>query len=131
MRGLDTNVLVRYLTEDDPEQSRKAGKVLEETAAKGERCFLGSVVLCELVWVLEGPYDLKKKDVVLALEKLLGTVEFSIEEMDLVRRALDDYRLGPGDFADYLIGWRNRKSGCRETVTFDAHLKGCDRFRVL
>jgi len=131
MRGLDTNVLVRYLTQDEPEQARKANAAIEETVRDGKRCFLASVVLCELVWVLQAAYGYDKAGVSLVLEKMLSTVEFSIEDKDLVLRAFDDYRRGAGDFADHLIGWRNRKSGCEKTVTFDRNLKNSDLFSVL
>ncbi len=130
MKGLDTNVLVRYLTQDDPDQSRRANAFLQEAASKGERCFIGSVVLCELVWVLRGAYGYERDDVCMVLEKLLSTVEFSIEDKELAYRALEDYRTG-GDFADHLIGWRNGKVGCDVTVTFDRDLKNNPRFIVL
>ncbi len=131
MTGLDTNVLVRYLTQDDPAQARRANAVVAEAVAKGEHCFLSGVVLCELVWVLRGAYGLEKHAVVTVLDRMLSTVQFEIEEKDLVRRALDDYRTGRGDFADYMIGQLNRDAGCAETVTFDRRLKGGRLFRVL
>ena len=131
MRGLDTNVLVRYLTQDDPEQARKANAVIEETVGDGKRCFIASIVLCELVWVLQAAYGYDKEDVSGALEKMMSTIEFSIEDKDLALRALDDYLKGSADFADYLIGWKNRKSGCEMTVTFDRNLKKNDLFTVL
>lgn len=131
MTGLDTNVLVRYLTQDDPRQSRAATACIEKTARTGQRCYINAVVLCELVWVLQGAYGYDKREIVRVLEKMLSTVEFSIEDRDLSRRALDDYRSGSGDFADYLIGGRNRHAQCDETVTFDRGLKKSDLFRVL
>jgi predicted nucleic-acid-binding protein len=130
MTGLDTNVLVRYLTQDHPDQSRKAVSHMERAASHGERCFINSVVLCELVWVLRGAYGYEKDDLCRVLEKLLSTVEFLIEDKDLAYRALDDFRSG-GDFADHLIGWRNRKAGCDTTLTFDRNLKSSGCFMVL
>ncbi len=131
MTGLDTNVLVRYLTQDDPAQARRANAVVAEAVAKGEHWFLSGVVLCELVWVLRGAYGLEKHAVVAVLDRMLSTAQFEVEEKDLVRRALEDYRAGRGDFADYMIGQRNREAGCAETVTFDRRLKGSRLFRVL
>jgi predicted nucleic-acid-binding protein len=130
MRGLDTNVLVRYLAQDDPDQSRRANSLLQEAASQGERCFINSVVLCELVWVLRGAYGYEKDEICMVIDKLLSTVEFSIEDKELAYRALEDYRSG-GDFADHLIGWRNQKAGCDITVTFDRNLKNSLRFTVL
>jgi predicted nucleic-acid-binding protein len=131
VRGLDTNLIVRYLTQDEPEQARKANAAIEEAVRDGKRCFIASIVLCELVWVLQAAYGYDKEDVSRVLEKMLSTVEFSIEDKDLALRALDDYRKGSGDFADPLIGWRNRKSGCETTLTFDRNLKKNDLFTVL
>ncbi len=130
MKGLDTNVLVRYLTQDDPDQARKANSLLQDTASHGERCFINSIVLCELVWVLRGAYGYEKDEICLVIDKLLSTVEFSIEDKELAYRALEDNRSG-GDFADHLIGWRNLKAGCDVTVTFDRNLKSSRRFAVL
>jgi len=131
MIGLDTNVLVRYLTQDDAAQARRANALVAGAVGKGERCFLAAVVLCELVWVLRGAYGLEKLAVVAVLERMLSTVQFEIEEKDIVRRALEDYRSGRGDFADYMIGERNLDAGCVETATFDRRLRGNRMFRVL
>ena len=131
MKGLDTNVLIRYLTQDDPKQSRAATAWIEKSTGKGQRCYINAIVLCELVWVLKGAYGHDKADIVMVLEKMLSTVEFSIEDRDSARHALDDYKRGSGDFADYFIGWRNRKARCDETVTFDRGLKKNELFKLL
>ena len=131
MTGLDTNVLVRYLTQDDPRQSRRANALVAEAVAGGERLFVGAVVLCELVWVLRGPYALDKAEVVTSLERILATAQLEIDQKDLVRGALEDYRRGSGDFADYVIGRRGQEAGCEQTATFDRRLKTSALFRVL
>ena len=131
MIGLDTNVLVRNLTQDDPAQSRRANATVAAAVEKGERCRLDSVVLCELVWVLRGAYGYGKDTVVETLERILATAQFEIGDKDHVRRALDDHRTGPADFADYLIGQRCREMGCRKTATFDQRLKNSGLFEVL
>lgn len=131
MIGLDANVLVRYLTQDDPAQSRKANAVIADAANRGEQCSIGAVVLCELVWVLRDAYRLDRPTVATALERVLDTAQLAVEHADLARRALDDYRRGRGDFADYLIGWRNRHAGCSSTVTFDRSLRRNPLFHVL
>ena len=131
MRGLDTNVLVRYLTQDDPVQSRRANAVIAEAVDRGEQCSINAIVLCELVWVLRDAYGLDKPTVVATLATLLDTAQLVVEQADLARHALDDYRRGRGDFADYLIGWRNRETGCSDTVTFDRALRNNRLFRVL
>ena len=129
MRGTDTNVLLRYLTEDDAEQARAARELFERAEAEGERFHVATAVLCELVWALRGRlYRLDRGAIAQVLAGLLDTALFEIQDRDLVRRALADFQEGPGDFADYLIGWQNTTAGCRHTVTFDRDLLHCDRF---
>jgi predicted nucleic-acid-binding protein len=102
-----------------------------EAVAGGERLFVSSVVLCELVWVLRGAYSLDRPTIAMALERILATAQLEIDEKDVVREALADYRAGGGDFADYVIGHRGRDVGCKSTATFDRRLKGSRLFRLL
>lgn len=131
MTGLDTNVLVRYLTADDPRQSRRAAALVAEAVCAGNRLFVGAVVLCELVWVLRGAYSLDRPTIAMALDRILATAQIEIDQKDIVREALEDYRAGGGDFADYVIGRRAREAGCEKTVTFDRRLKASGLFRLL
>ena len=131
MIGLDTNVLVRYLTQDDPRQARKAAKFLEEGAERGESFFITSVAMCELVWVLESSYGLRRTESAKVLEQLLRTAQFRFENTDQLWLALGDYRRGKGDFADYLIGRLGSAADCEQTATFDRSLGNNDLFLVL
>jgi predicted nucleic-acid-binding protein len=130
MRGLDTNVLVRYLTQDDPRQSVAAGRVIEDAARNQELLHLSVIVLCELVWVLNTAYDQSKSQIVETMDQILATPSFSIEYDALVRAALRSWRSGKGDFSDHLIGEINRGAGCRDTVTFDRALRNTSGFSV-
>jgi len=129
--GLDTNVLVRYLTQDDPAQARRASDVIRERTESGARCFIGPVVLCELTWVLRESYDTPKAEILKTLDLILATRQFEVGDKDLVRDALEAYRTGRADFADYVIGEGGRYAGCAETVTFDRRLRGARGFRLL
>ena len=131
MIGLDTNVLVRYLTQDDAAQARKADAIISGAVARRERCVIGPIVLCELVWVLRDAYHTPKDALVATLDRILATQQFEILDKDRVREAVEAYRDGRADFADYVIGAANRQAGCAETVTFDRHLSGAPGFRVL
>ena len=131
MIGLDTNVLVRYLTQDEPDQARAVDRLISESVKNAVRLHIDDVVLCELVWVLRGAYRLDKTTIALALDRILGTSLFSFEDRDLLRGALSRYREGDGDFADYIIGLRNVRSGCELTATFDGGLRGNDAFSLL
>jgi predicted nucleic-acid-binding protein len=131
VRGLDTNVLIRYLTQDDAEQARSANAVVAESTVGTDRCYVGPVVLCELTWVLRESYDRTKADLIKTLELILATRQFEIGNKDVIRAALEAYRTGRADFADYVIGESHRQDGCAETVTFDRRLRGAAGFRLL
>jgi predicted nucleic-acid-binding protein len=132
VRGVDTNLLLRYVTRDDAQQARIVDELFAQAEAAGERLHITIVVLCELIWALRSrPFRHERRDVVRVVEGLLGTALFELQERDLVRKALADFRDGEGDFADYLIGWQNAAAGCLDTVTFDRALEPCARFSVL
>jgi predicted nucleic-acid-binding protein len=131
MIGLDTNVLVRYLVQDDAVQARAATATIEGAASRGTGLFLAAVTLCELVWVLESAYARPRAVIAAALEQLVRTKDFTIEHADHVRGAVADYRTISADFADALVGRINDAAGCEHTVTFDRGLKRLPQFRVL
>ena len=131
MKGLDTNVLVRYLTQDDPKQSVIATKVIEEAAVREEKMLVHPIVFCELIWVLETAYGFPKADILKILERILRTAQFEFSEKDLLWLALADYRSGKGDFSDYYLGRANERAGAGVTLSFDRSLKGDARFQIL
>lgn len=123
MIGLDTNVLVRYLVEDDPEQSPRAAALVDRAREAGERLFVPQVVLCEVVWVLDSVYRFPRSRITSVLRDLLRARQLLIEDLDTSRRALDRYAEGGGDFADYLILERCRAGGCERVASFDGGLE--------
>jgi predicted nucleic-acid-binding protein len=131
MIGLDTNVIVRYVTQDDPRQAKIAERAIEQAVARGEKFLVQPLILCELVWVLESAYGYQKNAIIPVLEQILRTARFEIVDKDIVRRALDDFKEDGADFADYLIGRANERDGVQTTLTFDKSLKGCRQFTVL
>jgi predicted nucleic-acid-binding protein len=125
MIGLDTNVIVRYIMQDDPRQSPLAS-VLIESLTLDEPGFVPLVALTELVWVLTSAYSLAREQVASALEILLQTKEIQIERAEVVWRALRLYQAGAADFADCLIERSAAAAGCVRTVTFDrGAVKAC------
>lgn len=118
MIGLDTNVLVRYVTQDDPIQSAKASDLIESltTLSPG---FVSLVSVVELVWVLQSCYRSAKSDVVVVLETLLRTRELTIEHAETLWQALRRFTASKADFADCLIERCAHAAGCEYTATFD------------
>ena len=119
MIGIDTNVLVRYITQDDPVQAALARRFVERTISP-ERCgHVSLVVLAELVWVLRTRYGASRDEIASAVEELLADPRLCVQEEDAVWRAVDEYDLEGVDFADALIAAIDREQGCTHTVTFD------------
>nr|WP_238718593.1 type II toxin-antitoxin system VapC family toxin [Petrachloros mirabilis] len=121
MIGLDTNILVRYLTKDDEQQWQQATTVIQ----RNQPCFITNIVLCELVWVLRGAsYGFRKDKIINVLEAMLHSAAFEFEDRLTIDQALQQYKQGKADFSDYLIGAVSKQAGCTETVTFDGKLEG-------
>lgn len=130
MIGIDTNVLVRYLTRDDPRQAQLAAQVLERECTKENPGFVNDVVLCELVWVLEDAYGYSSAEIIPVIEQIIRTAQLCVSDAGAVWRAHEAYRQG-FDFADALIGEANARNGCADTVTFDRKAGKLPRFRLL
>lgn len=131
MTGLDTNVLVRYITRDDPGQYRAAKAFLESNCTQENPGYVNVIVLCELVWVLTSAYDAGEEEVARVLDQLLRTRQLQIEHRDQVRSALQEYEQGTAGFVDCLLGRLNRHAGCDETVTFDQDAADLSGWREL
>lgn len=125
MIGLDTNVLVRYIMQDDAKQAQLAGELIEKLTVD-EPGFIPLVAVIELVWVLSSSFDLVRGQVVQALEALLQTKEIQVENAEVVWRALRLYRASAADFADCLIERSAAAAGCARTMSFDqGAVKNC------
>ncbi len=131
MKALDTNVLLRYLRDDDPAQSKKAARLIQRAVQQGEPLFLNDVVLCELVWVLDSVYEHSRREILETMHSILLTAQFEFENRTSIEWALADYRDSKADFADCLIGRRNRTLGVRATLSFDRKLKHIEGFEVI
>src|SRR5271155_4339755 len=118
MISLDTNVLVRYLTHDEPTQTEAATRVMNSLSFDSPG-FLSLIVIAELVWVLSISYRCQKKEIEQVLENLLRSRELVIERADIVSQASRAFSAGRADFADYLIERCGHAAECQYTVTFD------------
>ncbi len=119
MIGLDTNVLIRFLTQDDAVQAKIATKFINSNCSEESPAYICHVVLCELVWVLESNYLQTKETIIRLIEELLQISQLEIMESESVWRALGDFKNSNADFADHLIAGSNFVNGCSTTVTFD------------
>ncbi|MDO9424034.1 MAG: type II toxin-antitoxin system VapC family toxin [Methylobacter sp.] len=125
MIGLDTNVLVRYVAQDDTIQSPKASAMIESLTAETPG-YVSLVSVVELVWVLTGCYAASKSETCEVLETLLRTREIIVAQAETVWKALRQFRENNADFADCLIACSGTEAGCEHTLTFDkGAVKGC------
>jgi predicted nucleic-acid-binding protein len=122
MISLDTNVLVRFLLDDDKAQSARAAKLVDRAIETGEALFVSDVALCETVWVLVAGARVRRKEVRFVLDGLLRSAHVRFEDAERLWRALDAFAAGKGDFADYVIREQARSAGCEAVVTFDRTL---------
>lgn len=119
MIGLDTNVLVRYLAQDDKAQSAVATRLIERRLSQDAPGFISLVTLCELAWVLAECYAADRRRIHDVIERLLATRQLRIERADLAWRALRSWMAGAADFSDALISEVVLDHGGEKTVTFD------------
>jgi predicted nucleic-acid-binding protein len=119
MIGLDTNVLVRYLAQDDPVQSRQATALIEHRLSEQDPGFVSVVAMVETAWVLERAYGLSANKIAAAIERMLQADALVVEDEQKVFTAMMALRQGRGSFADALIAALGSRAGCTHTVTFD------------
>jgi predicted nucleic-acid-binding protein len=118
MTGLDTNILVRFFLQDDPQQCAKADAIMGTLSliAPG---WIGMVTILELVWVLSRQNRIDRRGISTILSQLLTREELVIEQSQIIQAALHSYMRGRADFADCLIAASAKAAGCSRTVTFD------------
>ena len=131
MIGLDTNILIRYIVQDDAAQAAAASALIENECSSENPGWVDCVVLCELVWVLESAYGYTRATVVEVLRTLLTSAELRVETPDMAWSAVRSYQNTGAGFADCLIGLRNRQAGCAMTATFDKRAARMETHRLL
>jgi predicted nucleic-acid-binding protein len=117
MIGLDTNVLLRLGDDDEPHQRNRARALVRSQGANG--CFVNTVVLAEFAWTLMRSYKLSRGDAAARIAVILESPEFVVASPEEAWRAVQNFRAGPADFADYFLAEINASAGCAMTATFD------------
>ena len=119
MTGLDTNVVLRYLLQDDPAQTRRANHIFEQELSDQNTGFINLVTTLEIVWVLRSLLRQTSAQIALHLENLLAAGSLEIQNEQQVFEAVFALKSGTGEFEDALIGALNTWAGCSHTLTFD------------
>lgn len=118
MIGLDSNVLVRYLTQDDPKQAPLASRLLESLSSD-DPGFVSQVALCGTVWVLESCYAADAGRIGEVVEGILRTDAIRVQHAEVAWRALRKFKVGHGDFSDMLVAAIAADAGSRTSFSFD------------
>jgi predicted nucleic-acid-binding protein len=119
MIGFDTNVLLRYLTQDDPVQSPRATDIIERRLTEEEPGFVSLVYILEIAWVLGSLYKRSREDIANHIEMILAADTLEVQNEQEVYQAVIALRSGSGSFEDALIGALGAWRGCSAILTFD------------
>jgi len=119
MIGIDTNVLVRYIAQDDATQSRRATSFIEKECNEAAPGFVGLVVLVEVVWVSESRYGATREDVADIVRRILSVKQLVVQDAETAWKALRLFESSKADFADCLVARSAIAAGCKSAVTFD------------
>jgi predicted nucleic-acid-binding protein len=129
--GLDTNLVVRYLAQDDPVQSAKATQIFERRLTEEEPGFVSLVTMVETVWVLDKVYGLSSGEIAQAVERMLQANTLLVQNEQEVFTAMIALKSGQGSFADALVGALGKWAGCGSTLTFDKKAGRLEGFVVV
>lgn len=130
MIGLDTNIVLRYLLQDDAVQSGKVNRLVDGLSSD-QPGFINIATVLEIVWVLRSLFKLTPAEICTQVEQLLATDAFEVQNEQQVFEAAFALKRGLGEFEDALIGALNAWAGCSESVTFDRGTSRLPNFRVL
>ena len=119
MIGIDTNVLVRYIAQDDATQSRRATSFIEKECSKTAPGFVGLVVLVEVVWVSESRYGATREEVAGIVRRILSIKQRAVQDAETVWKAVRLFESSKADLADCLVACSAIAAGCKSVVTFD------------
>ncbi|MGA8594891.1 MAG: type II toxin-antitoxin system VapC family toxin [Bryobacteraceae bacterium] len=131
MIGLDTNILLRYLTQDDATQSPQATQIIEHQLTEERPGFISLVAMVETVWVLDRVYGLSNLEIAAAVERILQADTLLVQNEQEAFTAMIALKAGAGAFSDALIGALGAWAGCTVTLTFDKKAKRLKQFQLL
>lgn len=131
MIGLDTNIIIRYIMQDDPIQSPKAVRIIERRFIEQDTAFISLATVLETVWVLGSIYGLSNQQVAQAIERILQIETVTVQNEHEVSAAARVLKTGQGSFDDALIGALGLWAGCTSTLTFDRKASRLHGFELI
>lgn len=131
MKALDTNVLARFLMNDDEQQAQQVYRLFKAAEAERERFYVSLLVVLELLWVLESSFKLSRKEVLAALEDLTLLPVLGFESLATLQSFMTEAVTLNADLSDLLIAYQAKHQGCAEVYTFDKKALRCAVFSKL
>jgi predicted nucleic-acid-binding protein len=131
MKGVDTNILVRFLVGDDTEQAHKVYKLFKRAEEDGDELFVSTLVILELIWVLESVYEIARSDILDSIDQLTLMPIFKFENISIIQNFIPEAQLSKFDLSDLLIAHSASISGCEITLTFDKKASKYKYFNLL
>src|SRR3954467_1343170 len=131
MIGLDTNILVRYIAQDDAVQSALATRIIEDRLTEDDPGYISLVAMAETVWVLDRSYGLPGGEIAAIVEHILQTDVLFVQNEPEVFTAMVALKTGAASFSDALIGALGTRAGCAATLTFDKKAARVKGFRLV
>jgi predicted nucleic-acid-binding protein len=119
MKALDTNVLIRFLINDDEKQAEIAKQLIQQAESNKQPLFITSLVVLEVIWVLDAVYDVKREDIVTTLGDLILMPALCFENQTMLRHFIMQASVSNFDLSDLLIALAATEAGCETTLTFD------------
>jgi len=131
LKALDTNVLIRFLVNDDPRQAKAVYRIFKQSESNAEVFFVPALVLLETVWVLESVYESTRQEIIETIDELLLMPILKFEAQSAVRNFINSARENNTDLADLLIAHHAKYSGCASVMTFDKRAAKYELFELL
>lgn len=131
MKGLDTNILVRFLTRDDAKQTQKVYEIFKNAELEKDELYISSLVILELMWVLGSVYEISRKDILDSIGDLLLLPILKFEHQSNIQKFIYDAYGNNHDLSDLLIAYSAYYQGCQTTLTFDKKVSKFDLFELI
>ncbi len=127
MKGIDTNILVRFLVGDDRIQTKKVYTLFKKAEAEKQELLVPLLVVLELIWVLESVYNISREDILDAIRDLLLMPVLKFEHQSALQQFVHNAQGNTYDLADILIAHSAKAQGCDTVITFD---KKASRYKL-
>lgn len=131
MKGLDTNILVRFLVNDDPAQSKVVYNLFQTAEKENFSFFIPQLVLLELLWVLNSVYEIDRNDCLLSLQHLVLIPILKFENLSALNYFINEAKKTKQDLPDLLIAITAHDLDCEKVLTFDKKAAKHNLFELL